>query len=164
MLDGGVHYAAGLRLMLQAVTEDIASVSAFSSLVSEKLPPVDTVNATLRTRNGVTGTFTATWSSTIKKGTEVEIITTNGIVTATGVDVSSKSKNSSGKVEEEHFDFGWSSGVVAEVASFAQGISRGRLDERELPVEALYDLRLIEKILTSGDRTGEVQELSARIE
>lgn len=150
--------------MLQALDEQIASVSAFSSLVSEKLPPVDTVNATLRTQKGVTGAFTATWSSTIKKGTEIEIMTTNGIVVATGVDVTIKTKNSSGKVEEERFDFGWSSGVEAEVASFAEGVSEGKLDERALPAEALYDLRLIEKILTSGDHQGQVQTLPARLE
>lgn len=146
-------------MLLGAVGEEVESLQAFTYLVNPKLAPVDALSAVMRTRNGVPGTFTATWSSPIKRGTEIEIVTTNGTVVATGVDAYVKRKEGSGEPAEEHFNLGYSSGVKAEVESFARGILNGRLDPREEPGEAVKDLAMVEAILTSGEQKGALQTL-----
>lgn len=149
-LDGGVHLTAGLRMLLGAAGDDVSHVAAFTGLVDEALPPVDTVNACISTNKGTVGSFTATWASPVKRGLEFEIILSNGVVVASPVDVVVKRKDGDGEVSEESFDFGKDSGVAAEVAAFAQSIQTGQADPAMSPLEAIEDLRVVETILTSA--------------
>jgi predicted dehydrogenase len=54
LLDGGVHFVAAMRQLLD---EPAADVSAFTSQVQPHLAPVDTVNAVVRLKSGVSGTY-----------------------------------------------------------------------------------------------------------
>jgi predicted dehydrogenase len=50
LLDGGVHYAAGIRMVLGVPIE---RVSSFGRLNKEHLAPIDTVHATLHLADGI---------------------------------------------------------------------------------------------------------------
>lgn len=72
LLDGGVHFVAGLRYMLAAVGEDIKSLAAFTSLQQKKLAPVDTVHGIASTLNG-SGTLCISFGTEFKSRLEVEV-------------------------------------------------------------------------------------------
>ncbi|KAF2103695.1 NAD(P)-binding protein [Rhizodiscina lignyota] len=157
VLDGGVHYAAGIRMLLAAAGEELAELSAFTNLVDDNLPLVDTVNATMKTSSGTTGTFSATWASPVRFGAQMEIAMTNGAVAATPVDVIVKKKGA-----EDKIDFKKSSGVKEEVDAFAKSILSGEPDPLLSPREATLDVEVIEKILQSGEQKGAPQALTAK--
>ncbi|POR34950.1 Uncharacterized protein TPAR_04868 [Tolypocladium paradoxum] len=67
LLDGGVHYVAGLRTLLDTQPgNEIATLSAFTNQIQEYLPPVDTADVILRTRSGVTGVFQISRGTTLR--------------------------------------------------------------------------------------------------
>ncbi|OJJ51221.1 hypothetical protein ASPZODRAFT_12059 [Penicilliopsis zonata CBS 506.65] len=141
LLDGGVHTVAGLRLILGA-NDPVVSLSAHTSLQQEHLPPVDTVDAVMKTRSGATGVLSMSFGSAFKDST-LEFSCEGGIVTLTfdGVFVNGVDQNIP-------FD---GKGVVTEVAAFAAAIGRGEaLDPRQSLEEALADLEILEKMLVSG--------------
>ncbi|KAK3984891.1 oxidoreductase-like protein [Cladorrhinum sp. PSN332] len=151
LLDGGVHFVAGLRHLLAAAGQEIKQLAGFSGLLEERLIPVDTIHAVALTNQGKSGTVVITFGTEFKSGLEVEIITTNGTVTwsPTTVKVVAKKSDGSGN-EETTKEFGWSSGVKAEVAAFAQAIEDGRVAPSQTPEEALKDLEILQKLLESG--------------
>lgn len=57
VLDMGVHFAALVRLLLGSDEGRLTRVSAFTCQVQEHLPPVDTANATLKCKSGISGVF-----------------------------------------------------------------------------------------------------------
>lgn len=157
MLDGGVHNVAALRALLAAAGEEPTELSAFTNLLDEDLPLVDTVNAIIKTSGGTAGTFMATWASPARSGAQVEVVMTNGVVTASPVDVIVKQKGN-----EETFKFKKSSGVKEEVDAFANSLNSGSPDPLASPREAMLDVEVIEKILQSGEQKGAPQKLSAK--
>ena len=50
LLDGGVHFTAGLRLLL-GPDNPLVSISAHTSQMQEHLPPVDSIEATAKVRS-----------------------------------------------------------------------------------------------------------------
>jgi hypothetical protein len=56
LLDGGVHFIAGTRVLL-GPSNPIVRLSAFTKLTRDYLPPVDTVNAIMKTETGITGSL-----------------------------------------------------------------------------------------------------------
>ena len=60
---------------------------------------------------------------------------------------------------EEVTEVGYDNGVKAEVDAFAKSIQSGAADERGTPEQALADLRLISKMLESGEQGGAVKVL-----
>lgn len=158
MLDGGVHNAAAIRLLLEAAGEKITKLSSFNRLIDDDLPPLDTVVSILSTEKGASGTFVATWASPAKGGLYVEVVMSNGVINASPVDMDVKPKDMEGKVKEETFKPPRSSGVPAEVQSFAKSIQSGQPDPRASPQEALEDLRVVEMILRSGEASGKVMQ------
>ena len=64
LLDGGVHFIAGIRALLSGGGEKVGSVSAYTTLLQEYLPPVDTVDAVWRLESGRTGTFCVSFGTT----------------------------------------------------------------------------------------------------
>ncbi|KAK4224807.1 oxidoreductase-like protein [Podospora fimiseda] len=151
LLDGGVHFIAGLRYLLGAAGQEIKQLAGFSGLLEERLVPVDTVHAVALTNEGRSGSIVLTFGTEFKNGLEVEIITTNGTVTwsPTGVKVVAKKADGNGK-EETTKEFDWSSGVTPEVAAFAQAIEDGKVAPLQTPEEALKDLELLQRLLESG--------------
>ncbi len=156
LLDGGVHFVAGLRYLLAAGNEQITDLAAFTSLIQKKLPPVDTVHATLRITNGNNGTFNLSFGAEFKSGFEIEVVTDKGAVNLTPAEVTVTTKVDGEKKETvEKFEF--SSGVKAEIVAFSKSIEAGNSNEKGTPQQALTDLRILQSMLESGEQGGKVQ-------
>lgn len=150
ILDGGVHYIATLRTLLAAQPgNEIARVSAFTGLVQPYLPPVDTADAILRTRSGVTGTFQI-WRGTSVKADEWTVACENGSVTVLfdKVIVNRNGQEAVETVANER------SGVPPVVRAWGKSLVSGKLSWEQEPEAALGDLELIELILRSGEQEG----------
>lgn len=157
LLDGGVHFVAGIRHFLSAVGEEIKQLSARTALIQEKLPPVDTVHGLLTTTSGRSGTFIVSFGSEFKSGFTIELVTTNGSVRLTPGVVNVTRKGPDGEKVEETKTFEFNSGVKAEVAAFAQSITNGKVDARQAPSEALKDLEILQALLESGEDSGAIK-------
>ncbi|CAK7211323.1 hypothetical protein SBRCBS47491_001085 [Sporothrix bragantina] len=155
LLDGGVHFLAGLRFLLAAAGDEVARVVCFSSLLEKRLPPVDSVHAVAATRGGVNGTVSISFGTEFKATLEVCVVTTEGRVTWDPSKVVSVRRS---QTEEDTKTFEQDFGVVAEVAAFAKSVAAGKADPLQSPQEALQDLALLEALLQSGP-SGAVKSL-----
>lgn len=137
LLDGGVHYIAGTRVFL-GPTNAIVRTSAHTQQLQEHLPPVDTVDATVKLASGATGTVSMSFGTTFK-GNEYSVACENGTVTVLrGKVVVIKD----GAEEVKEFpDEG--SGVTPESRAWGESIVSGKADPRQSPEEALADLELV---------------------
>jgi len=144
ILDGGVHFVAGLRLLL-GPENPLVSISANTFQAQEHLPPVDTVDATAKAKNGATGTISISFGTT-HQGREYTVACQQGIVSVSGsqVTVGEETKD----IEDE------GSGVKPEVRAWGEALAAGKANERQYPEEALADLELIEAMLKSGEQGG----------
>ncbi|EXJ84437.1 hypothetical protein A1O3_05105 [Capronia epimyces CBS 606.96] len=144
LLDGGVHTVAALRLML-GKDNPLVTLSAHSAQLQEHLPPVDTVEATGKTKNGAVGTISMSFGTTAK-GSEWNIGSEKGSVSISRDQVTVDGKTE--KVEDE------GTGVAPEVRKWGEALVAGTSNERQSPEEALADLELIEVMLRSGEQGG----------
>jgi predicted dehydrogenase len=141
ILDGGVHHAAVLRLILG----EAASVSAAIALQRPDLPPYDTVAATIAFRSGaicgylVTYAFEAPWPSPLL------VVGDSGAIK---VDTSGLELTQGGETHTETFASAFFA-VEDEFRAFAQAIRAGRL-EHSGPQSALADVRLVEAIILAA--------------
>ena len=137
LLDGGVHFIAGLRLLLGS-TNAITRLSAFTAQLQKHLPPVDTVDATLKTKTGITGTFSISFGTTLT-GSEWTIACEGGSVSVSRSTVTTIINGHEGKkdVKDER------TGVPPEVRYWAEAIRSGKQNEKQKPEEALADLELV---------------------
>jgi glucose-fructose oxidoreductase len=141
---------AGLRLIL-GPEEKITTVSAHSQLQQEYLPPVDTVDAVLKTESGATGVMSLSWGSAFSDNI-FEFSCEKGVVKMhfDGVTVN-------GQDHAIEFD---GKGVVPEVADFAAAVVNGRpVAKGQSPEEALADLEVLEQMLRSGEQEGAKMEV-----
>ncbi|KAK4135119.1 NAD(P)-binding protein [Trichocladium antarcticum] len=161
LLDGGVHFIAGLRVLLAAAGQDIEQIAAFTGLLDARLIPVDTIHAVARTRDGKSGTIAISFGTEFKDDRlEVEVATTNGAVLWRPTDVTTVARSGDGKAETKR-EFAWDSGVKAEVAAFAHAIEAGEVDARQTPSEALKDLEILQLLLESGASGAAVKAIGA---
>lgn len=154
MLDGGIHHIAGFRLILGNDSANaITKVSAFTAQLQPHLPPIDTINATLRTKAGVSGTVALSFGTTLddksyhfgfEKG---KIIVENGVTKVVYNDGSREAEESSKYT---------GTGVKEEIKAWAHGILAGEANEKQSPQEALLDLKLLEAMIVSGEKDGAV--------
>jgi len=147
LLDGGVHFTAGLRLLLGA--DHIKRLSAFTAQLQPHLPPVDTVDASLKTVSGATGTISISFGTTMggsewTVGCEGGSVSLSGTTITTTIDGEEKKK----EVEDER------SGVPPEVRIWGEGLAAGKPNAKQSPEEALADLELLELMLKSGEAEG----------
>ncbi|KAL5686606.1 hypothetical protein EMGR_002649 [Emarellia grisea] len=141
ILDGGVHVVAALRLILGS-NDPVATISAQSCLQQQHLPPLDTVNAVMKTKSGATGVLSLSFGSAFDDSV-FEFDCEGGVVA-----LNSDTLTIKGESNELAFD---GRGVSREVAVFATTIaSGGSVDKRQSPEEALADLEIMEKMLTSA--------------
>ncbi|KAH6640235.1 hypothetical protein F5144DRAFT_589756 [Chaetomium tenue] len=154
LLDGGVHFVAGLRFLLEAAGQEIKQLVGFSGLLDEKLIPVDTVQAVALTGNRKSGTIIITFGTEFKSGTEVEVVTTKGAVSWNPIEV--KTVTSQG---EEKKEFPSSNGVTEEVAAFGEAINARQINSLQSPQEALKDLEILQRLLESGAGEGAVKNI-----
>lgn len=138
-----MHFVAGLRLLLGAAGEQVSQVSSLASLLVERLGPVDTVHAIATTKSGASGTVTMTFGTQHKSGLEIEIVTTNGVVTWNPVHLTV----SGGSKRDQEYQY--DSGVMAEVAAFAKSLAAKTPDPLQTPEEAFADLKVLEGLLVS---------------
>ncbi|KAL9101606.1 MAG: hypothetical protein Q9163_003145 [Psora crenata] len=137
LLDGGVHYAAALRLLL-GPENTIKQLSAYSSQLQRHLPPVDTIDAILKTRHGATGTMSVSFGTTFS-GSEYAIACESGSIRVSMSTVTTLFNGEKRKVDVE----GEGSGVVTEVRDWAEAVIAGQCNDRQSPEEALADLELL---------------------
>lgn len=159
LLDGGVHFIAGLRYLLAARNLQITELAAFTNLLQKRLAPVDTLHATLRASNGSNGTFNLSFGTEFKSGFDIEVVTDRGAVSVKPTEVLVTSKGADGKKNEEPWDFEVSSGVVLEVEAFAYSIQTGKANDKCTPHQAMMDLKIIQRMLESGEHGGAVQSM-----
>lgn len=141
LLDGGVHYAAALRML----AGEVASVSAVATQHSPDLPPVDTLSATLVFENGALGSFGVTyaaggpwpWALTVT-GDEGALRISDGVISvATGSDTYALEL-------PEH------QGIREEFTAFAAAIRDGA-PHHNTPDQAVQDVALIEAMLRAAE-------------
>jgi predicted dehydrogenase len=156
LLDGGVHYTAALRQLL-GPEHAVANVTALTTLISSHLPPKDTINAILKTKSGVIGSYIHSAGTTMN-AFDFHVACEHGYVQA-GADkvVTVRGIGASAKTEEKTFEK--TSGVKEEVQAWAEAIISGKPNPEQTPELALGDLELMEKMLTSGDQDGARQKL-----
>ncbi|KAJ4984539.1 oxidoreductase [Stagonosporopsis vannaccii] len=149
LLDGGVHFVAGTRLLLQGGGEHVKKLTAFTAQLQPHLPPVDTLHAVLQTGSGVSGSLSVSFGTT-DKGSEYVVAAEKGTVTILRGKVVVVRDGVS--EEKEFADEG--SGVKQEVKAWAEGLAQGKPDARQSAQEALEDLRILEAALRSGEAGG----------
>lgn len=140
LMDGGVHHLAALRLILGEITQ----VSATMRQNSPDLPPADTVAATLRFANGVTGTYLATYAIGAPWPPQLYIVGTKGALRLQRREIELTREGKTERIETTGFD-----GVEKELLAFAASI-RTHAPHRNPPQEALRDLAAMEAILDSA--------------
>lgn len=137
LLDSCPHFVAALRLMI-GPDDPIERVAAFTAQLQEHLPPVDTVNATLRTKAGISGTFAVSMGTTFK-GNGFAIACERGTVTTVMNRVTVQKDGQESPLEFANEG----SGVKQEVKAWAEGIEHGMQDPRLMPEEGLKDLEIV---------------------
>jgi predicted dehydrogenase len=153
LLDGGVHFIAGMRCLLGSDAK-ATSLSAFTVQHQSYLPPVDTADATIRLKSGGQGTLSISFG-TMASGDEWVVACEGGEVVVRPfeglVRVRAKGEEGEGKSEEAKDEFG---GVKQEVFAWAKSIKEGKADAWQSPEEALGDLEVLEALIKSGERDG----------
>lgn len=135
---------AALRQILGS-RDALATLSAQSCLLQPYLPPVDTVDAVMRTRTGAPGVLSLSYGSPFKDAA-FEFVCENRVVSLHGDRVTVN-----GEIHDIPFE---GVGVVPEVAEFAASVaSNGPVGKRQSALEALADLEVLEGMLSShGDK------------
>lgn len=161
LLDGGVHFVAGTRLLLGESARPI-SVSAHTTLLQEHLPPVDTVDSVWKTKSGISGTFSVSFGTTLS-GSEYTVACENGSVTIVRSKVTVREgEEKDGKYTEKDF-LEEGSGVKPEVYAWGESIAAGKPNPGQAPEQALADLEVLEKMLKSGDGNGKPESLQYQL-
>lgn len=148
LLDGGVHFTAGLRLLL-GPEDRIVRLSAYSTQLQKHLPPVDTIDAAMKTKTGATGTFSVSFGTSLTGsewtvGCEGGSVSVSRSIITTVIDGKEEKK----EVKDEN------SGVPPEVRKWGESLIAGKQNERQRPEEALADLELVRVLLTTSHRGG----------
>lgn len=143
LLDCGVHYVAGLRLLLSAQPgNDIAQISAFTNLHREFLPPLDTLNAILRTKSGASGSFHFSVGSNLTAD-EWTVECENGWVKinqhdgGSDVTIFRDGKATTERVVNER------NGVPPEIRAWGEALVAGKVLPEQEPEAALADLEVV---------------------
>lgn len=147
-----MHFTAALRLML-GPENPLVSLSANTTQLQEHLPPVDTIDATAKAKNGATGTISISFGTTFK-GIEWTVACAGGVVTVAGDKVTIGDKTE--EIQNER------SGVPPEVRAWGEALAAGKFNERQSPEEALADLEIIEASLRSGEQGGKAIALECQ--
>ncbi|RYN42554.1 hypothetical protein AA0113_g6596 [Alternaria arborescens] len=150
VLDGGVHFVAATRLLLQGGKQKIKRVSAFTAQLQEHLPPIDTLNATMQLDNGSSGTLSISFGTT-DTGSEYLVACEKGSVHCARGKVTI-TKDGKDPETRDFPDEG--NGVNQEIKAWAKSLERGKRNEMQSPEEALKDLEILESCLKSGEQGG----------
>lgn len=161
ILDMGVHYIAGLRMLVGC---EVASVSAMTSHVDMTLPPPDTISSLFQLENGCSGVFVMLVSSKSPK----IIWRVVGLTGTVQVERGNKDGqhgyvvtlfNSNKETKSSFYPF---SGVTEELKAFLSDISMATLQKgskiegeaRCSYVEGARDVAVLDAMLESGMKQG----------
>ncbi|KAH8839475.1 hypothetical protein MCOR27_011560 [Pyricularia oryzae] len=155
ILDGGVHWAASLRMLLG---DDVAeTVSGFSHTASAYLPSPDTLQGIVRTKYGASGAFLVSCGSTLPAKSEFSVACERGSVTVSRDNITvSRTDGSEPQVTIKNS----AEGVKYEVQAWAAALEAGKPDPRLAPEEGLADAEFLLGMLKSADAGGVPQNLS----
>jgi predicted dehydrogenase len=148
LLDGGVHFTAFTRLVLDS---PVAELRAYSSQIQPHLPPVDTITSIWKTQSGAIGTWANSFGTHMKKGSVAVIGCENGTVT---IDYDTVTVKEGENTTEKKLSVK-TNGVIDEIQGWINSIEQGVLDARLNPRQAMADLELLEGMLVSGEKGGE---------
>ncbi|KAJ8133326.1 hypothetical protein O1611_g294 [Lasiodiplodia mahajangana] len=154
LLDGGVHYIAGIRQLLESQPgNQIARVSAFTNKLRDYLPPVDTANTIFKTRSGVTGTFQQSVGTTLQESSWT-VASEHGWIKVedSTVTIFRDGQETIRTIPNER------TGVPPVVRAWGEALAAGTVPKAQEPEAALADLEILELILKSG-ASGETQRL-----
>lgn len=140
LLDGGVHHAAGFRLLVG----EISSVNATIKQVAPHLPPADTIAAQLRFANGAIGVYLASFGVGAPFPPDLHVVGDAGALRMQRGEVE---VTRAGKTET--FPYPKYDGVEEELVAFAAAIRQQR-PHVNTPEEGLRDLAVIEALLQSA--------------
>ncbi|XP_052192836.1 uncharacterized protein YMR315W [Diospyros lotus] len=167
ILDMGVHFIAGLRMLVGC---EVKSASAFTSHVDLTLPPPDNISSVFQLENGCSGIFVMVVSSSspkiiwrvvgLKGTVQVERGTRDGLH---GYSVSLYTTG--GQSKSLFFPF---SGVNEELKTFFSDVSQAivenggscKADPRCSFVEGARDVAVLEAMLESGEREGAMVQVN----
>jgi predicted dehydrogenase len=141
LLDGGVHHAAALRLIMGEVSE----VAATMRQVAAHLPPADTLAATLRFANGALGSYSVTYAAGAPWESWLQVTGTQGSLRVQRKLVEITTASQTERIECSGFN-----GVEDELVEFAQAIRAGT-PQVSTPQAALADLTLVEAMLHAAE-------------
>ncbi|KAI9852205.1 MAG: hypothetical protein M1838_001442 [Thelocarpon superellum] len=161
LLDGGVHFVAATRYLL-GPSNAITRISAQTTQLQPHLPPVDTLDATLKLATGGTGTFSVSFGTTLP-GWEYSIACEGGSVTVGPTEVTVRRGEGENQAESRKAFPNQGMGVKQEVKAWAEGLHCRRLDGAQTPLEALRDLEILELMLQSGEKNGLPMDISKSI-
>ena len=122
------------------------SLSAYTTQLQKHLPPVDTIEATAKAKNGAVGSISISFGTTYK-GSEWTIACEQGFVSVSRDKVTIDDKTDIVKDER--------TGVPPEVREWGRALAAGSSNPRQSPEEALADLELLEAMLKSGEQGGQ---------
>ncbi|KAH8647553.1 NAD-binding Rossmann fold oxidoreductase family protein [Tricladium varicosporioides] len=150
LLDGGVHFIAGMRLLLAAQPgNEIKQLSANTTLIKPFLPPVDTINACLKTVSGISGVVQLSFGTSLR-GNEWTVACEGGVVSVNDSEIT---QTINGKVEKVSKP-NERTGVPPVVRAWSEALVEGKVSPEQEPEPAFADLELIELMLRSGELDG----------
>ncbi|KEQ84242.1 NAD(P)-binding protein [Aureobasidium pullulans EXF-150] len=153
LLDGGVHFIAAMRQLLGQEAK-MSQVAAFTAQLQPHLPPIDTINATVKLANGTSGTFSVSFGTTFS-GAEYIVACQNGTVDV-GFDKTIVKKDGNESTKDFTED---KNGVRQELKAWGESIAQGKAHPLQTPEEALADLEVLEAMIKSGEADGKAIEL-----
>jgi predicted dehydrogenase len=150
LLDGGVHYIAGLRCV---VGSDVSRVTARLQKLTSHLPVADTAHALLEFENGVVGTAVITYSSSVFRW-EMTVVGREGRVTLSRAQVDGQHgymlRTTLGGGDHGKEEFLTFNGVDQEMRVFIDSCASGTPDERLTARTAFNDVATIQAFVDSS--------------
>ena len=140
-MDGGVHHAALLRM----VVGEVAEVSAYTTHTSRHFAVADTLSATLHFANGAVGTYLVTYGWGAPWGGEFYVVGDQGALRVQRGLIEVTKQGQTEHITTAKFD-----GVELEFAAFADAIQQGAL-HRNTPEEGLRDVAVVEAMVRSAE-------------
>lgn len=149
LMDSGVHWVAGLRLVLG----EVAQVAAFATLTRPELSPFDTLASVLHFENGVLANYSSTHATNVDYGMSMNVIGQDGVIEMTR---ESLQVIAVGAASAETVEVKGMRSIRDELAAFAECFHTGAA-HRNTPEEALQDVAVIEAILHAIESGGLAQ-------
>lgn len=150
LLDGVIHLAAALRLVLG----EVASVVSRVAQVAPDLPPADTLAAVLHFANGATCALQVSYAVDSPWGAPLTIVGAAGSLRVDRGFVEIARPGAG----VERIECGKLHGVQRELVAFADAIQHGA-SHRNTPTEALRDLAVVAALLAAAQAPGLAVEL-----